>query len=84
MSLTPAGERVLDKARRFLGEIDDLAQMLTLAQDTPQGLLRVNPTLGFGRSDIVPPVRPIVDQRSSVKLAVAFGPAMKRRDTGSR
>lgn len=71
-------------ASRILGEIDDLVQMLGLAQDTPQGLLRVNAMIGFGCSHIAPLVRPIVDQRASVKLAVAFGPAMKRRDTGSR
>jgi DNA-binding transcriptional LysR family regulator len=54
MSLTHEGEIYLDHARRILGEIDDLEHMLWGSTDAPQGLLRVNATLGFGRSQIAP------------------------------
>ena len=54
MSLTPEGEMVLEHARRILGEIDDMAQLLGASRATPRGLLRVNATLGFGRSHIAP------------------------------
>ena len=54
MSLTPEGELYLAQARRILGEIDDMAQQLGAAKATPQGLLRVNATLGFGRSHVAP------------------------------
>ena len=54
MSLTPEGELVLEHARRILGEIDDLQQLLGVSRATPQGLLRVNATLGFGRSHVSP------------------------------
>ena len=54
MSLTPEGELMLLHARRILGEIDDLEHLLGGAQGTPSGLLRVNATLGFGRSHIAP------------------------------
>ena len=54
MSLTPEGEVVLEHARRILGEIDDLGQLLTSAKGRPSGLLRVNATLGFGRMHVAP------------------------------
>nr|WP_315595646.1 LysR family transcriptional regulator [uncultured Cupriavidus sp.] len=54
MSLTPEGEVFLEHARRILGEIDDLEQLLTSAKGRPSGLLRVNATLGFGRMHVAP------------------------------
>ncbi len=54
MSLTPEGDVYLAYARRIVSEIDDLEQALGLAKATPTGLLRVNATLGFGRSHVAP------------------------------
>ncbi|SOY63200.1 LysR family transcriptional regulator [Cupriavidus taiwanensis] len=54
MSLTPEGEVLLEHARRILGELDDLEQLLTSARGRPSGLLRVNATLGFGRMHVAP------------------------------
>ena len=54
MSLTPEGELYLEHARRILGEIDDMGQLLGVSKATPKGLLRVNATLGFGRSHVAP------------------------------
>ena len=54
MGLTPEGEVYLEHARRILGDIDNLGELLGGAQSSPQGLLRVNATLGFGRSHIAP------------------------------
>ena len=54
ISLTPEGEIYLAHARRILADIDDMEQLLTSAVATPKGLLRVNATLGFGRSNIAP------------------------------
>lgn len=54
MSLTPEGELYLEHARRILGEIDALEQALGLATEEPTGLVRVNATLGFGRSHVAP------------------------------
>ena len=48
MSLTPEGELYLEQARRILASIDDLGQQLGASKGVPQGLLRVNATLGFG------------------------------------
>jgi DNA-binding transcriptional LysR family regulator len=52
--LTPEGEIYLTHARRILAEIDDMEQLVTKAVAAPKGLLRVNATLGFGRSHIAP------------------------------
>lgn len=54
MSLTPEGEVYLDYARKIQGDMDELADRLLGASIAPQGLLRVNATLGFGRSHIAP------------------------------
>lgn len=54
MSLTPEGELYLAHARRILADIDDMEQQVSSALAAPKGLLRVNATLGFGRSHIAP------------------------------
>jgi len=54
MGFTPEGEAVVEGARRILGELDELAQLLVRSKALPRGLLRVNATLGFGRSHVAP------------------------------
>lgn len=56
MSLMPEGEVLLEHARRILGEIADLDQLLTASRGVPKGQLRVNATLGFGRLHIAPAI----------------------------
>jgi len=54
MSLTPEGEVYLAHARRILAEIDGMEEVLGVSKAMPRGLLRVNSTLGFGRSHVAP------------------------------
>lgn len=54
LNLTPESELYLEHARRILTEIDDMEQLLGVSKETPKGLLRVNATLGFGRSHVAP------------------------------
>ncbi|OGB07237.1 MAG: LysR family transcriptional regulator [Burkholderiales bacterium RIFCSPHIGHO2_12_FULL_61_11] len=54
MSLTAEGEAYLAQARRILADIEDVELQLTESMAEPRGLLRVNATLGFGRSHIAP------------------------------
>jgi LysR family transcriptional activator of dmlA len=68
MSLTPEGETCLENARRILGEIDDLSQLLGVSKATPQGLLRVNATLGFGRSHVAPLIARFVRKHPQVEV----------------
>lgn len=67
MSLTPEGELYLSHARRILGDIDNLAELLGTATATPKGLLRVNATLGFGRSRVAPLVSRFVRKYPQVE-----------------
>jgi DNA-binding transcriptional LysR family regulator len=68
MSLTPEGELYLESARRILGEIDAMEEMLGVAKATPKGLLRVNATLGFGRSHVAPLISRFVRKHPQVEV----------------
>lgn len=54
LSLTSEGELYLEHASRILGAMKDMEEQLRAGRDAPQGLLRVNATLGFGRTTIAP------------------------------
>lgn len=54
MSLTVEGETLLRHARSILAQLSDLQRELGASHAVPSGLLRVNATLGFGRSHIAP------------------------------
>lgn len=68
MSLTPEGELYLAHARRILGDIDGLEQLLGVASSTPKGLLRVNATLGFGRTHVSPLISKFVRKHPGVEV----------------
>lgn len=68
MSLTPEGEAVVERARHILGEIEELGQLLVGAARVPRGLLRVNATLGFGRSHVAPAVSRFVRRHAGVDV----------------
>jgi DNA-binding transcriptional LysR family regulator len=68
MGLTPEGELVLEHARRVHAEIEALAHRLGSARGAPQGLLRVNATLGFGRSHVAPVISRFVRKHPQVEV----------------
>ncbi len=68
IGLTPEGETYLLHARRILAEIDDMEQLVSRTHGTPQGLLRVNATLGFGRSHIAPLIAAFVQRHPQVQV----------------
>jgi len=68
MSLTPEGERYLEYARRILDEIGHMEEELGVSRSTPTGLLRVNATLGFGRSHIAPLISRFLRQYPQVEV----------------
>jgi LysR family transcriptional regulator, transcriptional activator for dmlA len=76
MMLTPEGEVYLAHARRILDEIDALGELLGSARKTPKGLLRVNATLGFGRSHVAPAISRFVARypQVSVQLQLSVTP----------
>jgi len=68
MSLTPEGELYLEHARRILGEIEDMEELLGVSLENPKGLLRVNATLGFGRSHVAPMISRFVRKYRLVQM----------------
>lgn len=68
MSLTPEGELLLERARAILSQIDDLQQQLSQGRGEPRGLLRVNATLGFGRSYVAPLISRFVRRYPQVEV----------------
>lgn len=68
LSLTAEGEVYLENARRILGEIEDLDQLIASRQDSPRGLLKVNAPLGFGRSYIAPAIAEFAHKYPEVSL----------------
>ncbi|KAF1019934.1 MAG: HTH-type transcriptional regulator DmlR [Paracidovorax wautersii] len=68
MSFTPEGELYLAQARRILIDIQELEHRLGLANHTPTGLIRVNATLGFGRSHVAPLVSRFVARHPAVEV----------------
>jgi LysR family transcriptional activator of dmlA len=68
MGLTPEGELYLQHARRILSEVDELAELLGVSRATPQGLLRVNATLGFGRTHVAPLISRFVRRHPQVEV----------------
>ena len=82
MSLTPEGELYLEHARRILGEIDGMGELLGLSKATPKGLLRVNATLGFGRSHVAPLISRFVRKypQVEVQLQLSVNPPSPTED----
>lgn len=68
MSLTHEGELYLEHARRILGEIDEMEQVLGVSKEVPAGLLRVNATLGFGRGYVAPVISRFVRKHPQVEV----------------
>jgi len=83
MSLTPEGEIYLEHARRILGEIDSMEEVLGVGKATPKGLLRVNATLGFGRSHVAPLISRFVRKypEVEVQLQLSVNPPALTEDT---
>lgn len=68
MSLTPEGEAVVERARVILGEMEELDRMMSRSAQVPKGLLRVNATLGFGRSHVAPLISRFVQHHPEVQV----------------
>ena len=68
LSLTSEGATYLDHATRILAEIREMEDVVTQGRATPRGLLRVNATLGFGRTTIAPLVSSFAARYPEVEL----------------
>ncbi|OYU42873.1 MAG: LysR family transcriptional regulator [Burkholderiales bacterium PBB4] len=68
MGLTPEGEIYLENARKILSDIEQMESQLLGLTQAPQGSLRVNATLGFGRSHIAPLLSQFVRKHPKVDV----------------
>ncbi len=80
--LTPEGEIYLVHARRILADIDDMEQQVGSSMAAPKGLLRVNATLGFGRSQIAPLISEFIKTQPhvQVQLQLTVNPPLLSED----
>ena len=80
--LTAEGEIYLSHAKRILADIDDMEQQVSSAKAAPKGLLRVNATLGFGRSQIAPLISAYtkIQTQVQVQLQLTVNPPLLSED----
>ncbi|MGZ5199367.1 MAG: LysR family transcriptional regulator, partial [Telluria sp.] len=70
ISLTSEGETYLRHAARILAEIREMEDEVASSRSAPRGLLRVNATLGFGRTTIAPLISQFVKRYPDVEVQV--------------
>jgi LysR family transcriptional activator of dmlA len=70
ISLTSEGETFLTHATRILEELREMEEAVTSPRAMPRGLLRVNATLGFGRTTIAPLVSAFAKKYPDVEVQV--------------
>jgi len=68
VSLTSEGEIYLVHATRILAEIREMDDLVTNSRAAPRGLLRVNATLGFGRTTIAPLISAFAQRYPEVEI----------------
>lgn len=68
MSLTPEGETYLAEGERIVSELEALEQKISGGSVIPQGLLRINSTLGFGRKHLTPQLSRFAKQYPAVEV----------------
>ena len=68
VSLTPEGETYLRYATDILGQIRQMEDAVSGDRSDPHGLLRINATLGFGRTTIAPLVSEFAQRFPKVEI----------------
>ena len=68
MSLTEEGAAFHVQVKRILADLEGLARTFNKLGDAPSGLLRVNATLGFGRSHIAPLISSFAHEHKNIEV----------------
>lgn len=68
VSLTSEGELYLEHATKILADIRDMEEQIASRRTSPKGLLRINATLGFGRTSIAPLVSAFAQRYPEVEV----------------
>lgn len=72
IGLTNEGEAYLADGRRILAEIDDLERSISRRRAEPVGLLKVNASLGFGRSLIAPAISAFARRHPALEIRLVL------------
>ena len=67
LTLTPEGERFYSEARRILDALDE-AESNARGEDQPRGLLRVACPTSLGRTQILPRIKPLLEQYPGMQI----------------
>ena len=54
VAVTEAGERVYQRARTILDDVDHMVEEVSVTKHAPRGLIRISSSLGFGRVHVAP------------------------------
>lgn len=68
LSLTAEGELYLAHASKILAEIREMEEQVSGSRGAPKGLLRINATLGFGRTTIAPVISRFAQRYPDVEV----------------
>ena len=68
VSMTSEGAVYLNHARRILRDVQEMEQEVLSSRSQPKGLLRVNATLGFGRTHIAPTISAFIRQHPDMEV----------------
>lgn len=68
VTLTNEGEIYLARARQILSDIEELERLVSSGRAVPKGLLRINATFTFGRSQVAPIVSEFVKLYPDVEV----------------
>jgi len=72
VSVSPQGAQYLEHCKRILAEIDAADDQLRMARDRPQGKLRVDVPVAFGRYLLLPAIPRFTQRYPEVSLEVRF------------
>jgi DNA-binding transcriptional LysR family regulator len=72
LSLTAEGEAYFGRARRILADIEDAEQAISQSSGTPQGELRVNTSVAFGQSQLVPLLPAFLDRYPQLRIKLTL------------
>ena len=70
LSLTEAGERYFDEARRLVSELDDLEQALSASANEPEGELRIVAPMSFGQRRLASLVARFAADHSKLRISL--------------
>lgn len=76
LHLTEVGQSLLAEARRLTADFDDTWQALAALNDRPQGLLRLNAPVVFGRRHVLPHLPDFLAAHAEVRVDLTLSDAV--------